>query len=56
MEEDCDANMTRKQATFFNGTVMVTSELNHILYVASNRCVMKTCMIKTYMEDIGIFI
>ena len=44
------------QATFFNGTVMVTSELNHILHVASGRCVMKIYMIKVYLEDIGNFI
>ena len=41
MEENCDLNMKRKQATFFNGTVMVTSEMNHILHVASGGCVMK---------------
>ena len=56
MDEDCDANVTRKRATFFNGTVTVTSELNHILHVASSRCVMKIYMIKAYVEDIGIFI
>ena len=56
MEEDCDANMTRKPANFFKVTVMITSEMNHILQLASGRFVMKFCMIKAYVEDIGIFI
>ncbi len=56
MNEDCDANMKRKQATFFKVTVIVNSEMNHILQVASSHCVMKICMIKAYVEDIGIFI
>ncbi len=35
---------------------MVTSEMNHILQVTSGHFVMKICMIKAYVEDIGIFI
>ena len=57
MEEGCDANMTIKQATFFKETVtMLTSEMNHVLHVASGVCVIKICIVIAYVESIGIFI
>ena len=57
MEEGCDANMARKQATFFKRTIiMVTSEKNHVLHVASGVCVIKICIIIAYVKGISIFI
>ena len=57
MEEGCDANMARKQATFFKGTIiMVTSEVNHVLYVARGVSVIKICSVIAYVKGISIFI
>ena len=41
----------RKLATFFQGIVMVTSEMNHILHVANGGCVLKIFMVVAYVED-----
>ncbi len=57
MEEGCDANMARKQATSFKGTIiMVTSEKNHVLHVDSAVCVIKICILIAYVKGISIFI
>ncbi len=49
--------MARKQVTFFKGTLMITSEMSHILHVASGGCVKKkNFKVIAYVVDIGIFI
>ena len=48
--------MATKQDTFIKGTVMVTSEMDHILQLARGGCVTKICIVIAYVEDIGIFI
>ncbi len=56
MEKGCD-NMTKKQATFFKGTlIIVTSEMKHVLHVASGACAIKICIFIAYVKGISIFI